>query len=274
MGYVSPRRRERFGQIFLPAVLSRASLASCHAELGTFPEGSALGDEGLRIAEAVAHPGSLAWAYYGIGLLSLRQGDLARALPPLERAADICQEADLPVFFLRVAAALGAAYTLAGRAADAVPLLTQAMEQPTAMEIVGHQALCSISLGEARLLAGSLEEAHAVAEGVLALARERQERSHQAYALHLLGDIAARRDPPEGEPAVAHYQQALTLAEKLGMRPLQAHCRRGLGTLYARCGQWEQARTELGAARDLYQAMDMTFWLPQVDAVLPQAEER
>ena len=124
------------------------------------------------------------------------------------------------------------------------------------------------------MLAGRLEEAHALAERTLAHAHEHQERGHQAYALRLLGDIAARRDPPEGEPAVAHYQQALTLADELGMRPLQAHCRRGLGTLYARLGQWEQARTELGAALDLYQAMAMTFWLPQVEAVLAQAKER
>jgi tetratricopeptide (TPR) repeat protein len=124
------------------------------------------------------------------------------------------------------------------------------------------------------MLAGRLEEAQALAERALALARAHQERGNHAYALRLLGDIAARRDPPEGEPAVAYYQQALTLADALGMRPLQAHCRRGLGTLYARRGQWEQARTELGAARDLYQAMDMTFWLPQVEAVLAQAEER
>ena len=130
----------------------------------------------------------------GLGLLSLRQGDLARALPPLERAVGICQDADLPVFFLKVAAALGAAYTLAGRVADAVPLLTQAMEQTIAMEMVGHQAFCRLSLGEAQLLAGRLEEAHALAERALALAREHQERGHQAYALRLLGDIAARRE--------------------------------------------------------------------------------
>jgi tetratricopeptide (TPR) repeat protein len=99
-------------------------------------------------------------------------------------------------------------------------------------------------------------------------ARAHQERSNQAYALRLLGDIAARRDPPEGEPAVAHYQQALTLADALGMRPLQAHCRRGLGTLYARLGQWAQARTELAMALEMYRAMDMTFWLPQAEAAL------
>ena len=178
------------------------------------------------------------------------------------------------LWFPWMAAALGAAYTLAGRVADAVPLLTQAMEQTIATEMVGFQALCRLSLGEAQLLAGHLEEAHALAEQALALAREHQERGHQAYALRLLGDIAARRDPPEGEPAEAHYHQALALADELGMRPLQAHCHRGLGTLYARRGQWEQARAELCAALDLYQAMDMTFWLPQVEAVLAQAEER
>ena len=39
-------------------------------------------------------------------------------------------------------------------------------------------------------------------------------------------------DPPEVEPAEAHYRQALALAEELGMRPLQAHCHLGLGRLY------------------------------------------
>jgi hypothetical protein len=62
-------------------VQARAWLAWCHAELGTFGEGSAFGDEGLRIAEAVAHPGSLMVASWGIGLLALRQGDLRRANP-------------------------------------------------------------------------------------------------------------------------------------------------------------------------------------------------
>ena len=93
---------------------------------------------------------------------------------------------------------------------------------------------------------------------------------NQAYALRLLGDIAARRDLPEVAQAAAHYQQALTLANYLGMRPLQAHCHRGLGTLYAAIGQREQARAALAAAITLYRTMDMTFWLPQAEAALAQ----
>jgi hypothetical protein len=54
------------------------------------------------------------------------------------------------------------------------------------------------------------------------------------------------------------------------MRPLQAHCHCGLGTLYAKTGQQEPARAELSAAMEMYRTMEMTFWLPQVEAVLAQ----
>jgi tetratricopeptide (TPR) repeat protein len=262
------RRRERFGFPTLPAVLSRAFLATCQAELGTFAEGRAIAEEGLRIAEAAAQPGSFMLALWGIGLLALRQGDLSRALPRLERAVGICHEADLPAYFPVMAAALGAAYTIAGRVADAMPLLTQAMEQTITKEMADDQALCSLSLGEVQLLAGRLEEAHALAEDALALAREHQEHGHQAHALRLLGDIAARCEPPQVAQAEAYYQQALALAEELGMRPLQAHCHLGLGTLYVKTGQREQARAALSTAVDLYRAMEMTFWLPQAEAAL------
>ena len=79
--------RERFGMTGLPAVLSRAWLARCLAELGAFPEGIAHGEEAVRIAEAVDHPNSLIHAYLGVGFLSLRtEGPLqghprARTLP-------------------------------------------------------------------------------------------------------------------------------------------------------------------------------------------------
>jgi len=64
------------------------------------------------------------------------------------------------------------------------------------------------------------------------------------------------------------------LADELGMRPLQAHCHRGLGTLYATIGQREQARAELSTAIEMYQSMEMTFWLPQAETTLAQMTER
>ena len=39
-------------------------------------------------------------------------------------------------------------------------------------------------------------------------------------------------------------------------------------------GQWEQARAELSIAIEMYQAMEMTFWLPETEAALAQVEGR
>jgi tetratricopeptide (TPR) repeat protein len=204
----------------------------------------------------------------GIGLLSLYQGDLSRALPLIERAVGICHEADIPFLFPRMAAALGAAYTLGRRVADAEPLLRRALEQTMATETIARQAFCHLDLGEAQMLVGRLEEAHVLAERALVIARGHQERGNQAYALCLIGDIAARREPLEVEQAEARFRQALALADELGMRPLLAHCHLGLGMLYAKSGRPEQARPELSAAIALYRAMEMTFWLPQAEAAL------
>jgi hypothetical protein len=90
--------------------------------------------------------------------------------------------------------------------------------------------------------------------------------------LYQLGAVHAHAVPPDAEQAEAYYQQALTLAEALGMHPLQAHCHRGLGTLYTKTGQRDQARTALSTAIALYRTMDMVFWLPQAEAALAQME--
>ena len=68
------------------------------------------------------------------------------------------------------------------------------------------------------------------------------------------------------EPAEDYYQQALTMASELGMRPLVAHCYLGLGKLYKRTGTREQAREHLTTATAMYREMDMTFWLERAEA--------
>jgi DNA-binding winged helix-turn-helix (wHTH) protein/class 3 adenylate cyclase/tetratricopeptide (TPR) repeat protein len=262
--------RECFDLPGLASVVSRSFLTFSLAECGTFAEGRAPAEEAMRIAEAAAHPYSRVQAYRAVGFRALRQGDVQQAIPVLERALDLTQGAHIRLLFPRVAALMGAAYTLAGRATDALPLLEQAVEQAVAMHYMLDHALRVAWLSEAYLLAGRLDEAYTQAQHALAFSRAQQERGHEAYALQLLGEFYARHDPPEVESAVTHYRQALTLAEALGMRPLQAHCHRSLGTLYSQRGWVKCAHAELTTAMHLYRAMDMPFWLPQTEAALAQ----
>ena len=59
-----------------------------------------------------------------------------------------------------------------------------------------------------------------------------------------------------------------TRAEELGMRPLAAHCHKGLGSLYQKTGREKEARAELNEAVEMYRAMEMTFWLDRASSAL------
>jgi class 3 adenylate cyclase len=106
-------------------------------------------------------------------------------------------------------------------------------------------------------------EGHALRACYVALAM-------QGSATHARPGAAPSRRPGR-TPAVV-LPQALALVEKLGMRPLVAHCHLGLGMLYSQIGRVQQACAELTTAIELYRAMDMTFWLPQAEAALAKAE--
>jgi hypothetical protein len=154
---------------------------------------------------------------------------------------------------------------------DALAVLGQ-VEETTHLLSTWVGWVASLACGEGYLRVGSMEEAYRLAQWVLTHAHDRKARGWEAQALWLLGEVARHRNPPDVALAEAHYRQALALAEELGMRPLQAHCLRGLGTLYMKTSQRELACTELSTAIEMYRAMEMTFWLPQTEAALAQVE--
>jgi len=267
-------RYERFGSIAPPAVISRYVAAGSLAALGDFAEGRGVAEEGVRLAEAVEQPFSIATSLWYAGLVYRRQGALHTAIPMLERSLALYQITNIPMFLPMTAAILSAAYALAGRAAEALPLLDEVLERVATGRLLLLHALVLTELSEALLLVGRVDEASMLAGRLLELSRTHTGSGYQAYACWLLGEVAMRREPPDIDQATAYYRQALALAEELGMRPLQAHCHLGLGTLYVKTGRRQQAHAELSAAIDLYRAMEMTFWLPQAEAGLAQVEER
>ena len=171
-----------------------------------------------------------------------------------------------------IVADLGYAYALQGRLAEGCALLEEGISESIRTGGLRGLAYRIAWLSEVCRLTGRAKAARQHARQALDLARQHKERADEALALYQLGVVQARTDPPDVAPAEAHYQQALALAEALGMRPLAAHCHRDLGMLYAAIGQRDQARTALSTALDVYRTMDMTFWLPQTEATLAQVE--
>jgi tetratricopeptide (TPR) repeat protein len=122
-------------------------------------------------------------------------------------------------------------------------------------------------------LAGRLDEALETTQETLALVRRRREPEIEARCLAVLGGIAARRVPADVDQAEMHYRAALDLAEPRELRPLVAHCHRGLGNALARAGQRERAATHLAHAVGLYRDMDMRFWLLSAERELASLQQ-
>jgi class 3 adenylate cyclase/tetratricopeptide (TPR) repeat protein len=258
----------------LQAVASRRWLIQTLADVGMFAEGLAIAEDTLRLAEADGHPYTLVLAYTGVGYLYLGKGEVHQAIPLLDRGLELCRVWSLEQLHGRVDGSLGYALTLSGRMPEALALLEQTGGQTPFASLAPRTALYASWVSEVYLRAGHLADAHTLAMQALALAREHQERGTEAWTLRLLGDIAMHHDPPQAELAENHYQLALTLADELGMHPLQAHCHLSLGTLYRQLGRVGYARVELSTAIELYRAMEMAFWLPQAEAALVQVQVR
>jgi class 3 adenylate cyclase/tetratricopeptide (TPR) repeat protein len=258
------RSRERFGQSGFPAVMARGHLTWVLGDRGEFPEGIAHGQEGIRLAEALDHPYSVAFVCWVLANLQIARGELSRAVGLIERGLALSREWNLTILSVQHTGSLGYVYALSGRVDEGIPLLEHALGAIETMGFGVHLPRFLVHLGEAYVLADRLEDALEVAGRALTLSREGGQRPYEAWALCLLGEVTARRDPPE--QADAHYRDALALAQGLGMRPLAAHCHAALGKLYWRTGKRDQARQHLTTATAMYREMDMRFWLEKAKA--------
>jgi tetratricopeptide (TPR) repeat protein len=244
------------------AARSRAHLADVLSQFGRFDEAIGHAETAVQIAEAADHPVTLYFTLVDLGRVHLRRGDLANGTRVLERCLDLCRTRQISVGIPLVAATLGAAYALAGRADEALPLVAGAVEEFCHRPRHVRPALILLCAGAACHSAGRIDEAAAHAREALELTRRLGARASEADALCLAGDVASTRGADE---ATGYYREALTLADTLGMRPLVAHCHLGLGKLCRRAGARKQAQEHAATATTMYREMGMRFWLEQAE---------
>jgi tetratricopeptide (TPR) repeat protein len=248
----------------------RGWLARTLGLLGRFGDATTHAEQALRLAEASDDIGGRVQAQTILGMVALGQGDLQRALGCLEHSVMLTRTWHIMDWGINAIRYLGAAYALAGRGTEAVPLVEEALEMARGVGAMSVLTDTLRVLAEVYLCVRRLPAASERAQQALEQARQYREHAQEAQTLYLLGELAMQREASRATQAYDWYSQALTRAEALGMRPLQAHCQHSLGTLYAMAGQWESARAALGTAVDLYCTMAMPFWLPQAEAALAQ----
>jgi predicted ATPase/class 3 adenylate cyclase len=241
--------------------------------LGAFAEGRRHAEEALRLAMIEGQGVIPIVVYACLGYLYLAQGDLEQAVRMFDQGLTLCRASGSRDWLRPIVAGLGYAYALQGNLAEGHALLEEGISESIRTGGLQGIAYRVAWLSDVCRLMGHDEKAWQHAHQALDLARQQKERANEALALYQLGVVYTHAAPPDAAQAEAHYQQALILAEALGMRPLVAHCHHGLGRLYHQLGHDAQARTTLSVAIDLYRAMNMIFWLPLAEALLIQVEK-
>src|SRR5262249_51970318 len=171
-------RYERFGAPGIQSAWAGGFLADALSQLGRFDEAIRHAEVAVQIAEAADHPYTL----YG-GLVWPRLAQLPRGARVLERSHDLCRTWQTVVGTPVVAAALGVAYALAGRADEALALVADAVEEARRRAAHANPRLILLWAGMTSLSAGRIDEAARYARETLALTRRLRARANEPPAL-------------------------------------------------------------------------------------------
>ena len=180
-----------------------------------------------------------------------------------ENALRELRSQELPIAWHLASAALGSAYNLEGRIADAIAVLEQGQVQVIDDALWGP--MNQAHLAQAYGLVGRMKEARNAAQDAIELAQRYDARGIEAWARQILGEIHLSSGCTATGDAQEQFQRALALADQLQMRPLVAHCHAGLGRLRGKTRQKAEARRELTHARDMYRNMEMTYYLQRAE---------
>ncbi|MBI3108230.1 MAG: tetratricopeptide repeat protein, partial [Candidatus Rokubacteria bacterium] len=130
---------------------------------------------------------------------------------------------------MRALEATASAYSLTSRHQEAIAAARECVELQEKAAALVERGDHVRHVAEAHLHAGELDLAESSAHEAIAFARRLHERHSEAGALWILGEVSRQRGDRDG--AARHHEQALGIAEELGMRPLAGRCRESLAAL-------------------------------------------
>jgi class 3 adenylate cyclase/tetratricopeptide (TPR) repeat protein len=249
-------------------VTIRSLQAETYASLGDFERALAAGRDALGMAERIGHLPSQGLAYAHLGYVSVQRGDVDAGMSLLRRGLALGE--DNGFIHATLASGFFLAHALAvvfGRHEEALPRLERALKAVKPgypMEVLWSKY--GGLTASVYVASGRFAEAHAEIDRALSLVARRGALGHRAYLLCLQARLIA--DAGSGSPrdAVRRWEEAMTLATELGMRPLVAHCHADLAHHYRRAKQHKAADTHLATAIAMYRQMQMRFWRDRAEA--------
>jgi tetratricopeptide (TPR) repeat protein len=206
---------------------------------GHSPEAFTIHGSAQRAARDIGDQAAEAAALNSLGVLELRQSHYQQALDHLERALELCRQAQDLAGQARTLANLGFTDFARGRGQGAIDYLTESLDIWRGLGNRAGEARALGYLGSFRLLRGEYAQAESDLGRALVLGRELGDRSCEALVLGNLADIDRRQG--RYDRAIKRGEQALMLFREIGDQVSESEALAMVGLVRLRQGDDQRA---------------------------------
>jgi predicted ATPase len=209
--------------------------------LGYPDQALAMSYEARRLADAVAHPDTIAFAQGYQCELHVYRGEAEMLERLAEQQAILCNKYGLATFSAAAEFYRGNALALQGRYAEAISLIERclAAQGGAGFEMMRPSSLAR--LGAVCLQANRLEEcSNALGEG-LAIAKKHEELFHWAELERLNGELILKQDGAQSAKARDRFERAIELSREQRAKSLELRATMSLARLLAAQGRRDEA---------------------------------
>jgi predicted ATPase len=227
-----------------------AIIALTHWLLGEVGRAQERMEEAIARAAESAHEPTLANTYFLNALLEMLRGDAAAARSAAETVLELGRKLELALMVAEGAVCLAWARVRLGDRNSGTTELRQAI---AAYSGQGNRAYMPLFQGELAALEAEregAEEALALIDESLALARETGEHSSDAFLHRLRGEILLERDPVNTATAEEALLAAIAIAQQQKARSFELRAALSLAKLYQSTNRAVDAHAVLGSALD------------------------
>jgi predicted ATPase len=216
-------------------------------QLGYPEQAQRVSQETLKLARAINHPFSLAYAQHHTSWLYHQLGLPTEIKAASEEGIQTATEQGFAMFHATATLYKAAAVLLEGRPNEALPLLTRGLEAYRATGAGLALPYYLSILGDAYIQAGRPDDARDVLDEGLAIAERSDELCQKAELHRLKGELALRTGSQNGD-AEDQLRQAIGTARHQRSKAWELRATTSLARLFQQQGRRDEARQMLSDA--------------------------
>ena len=263
----SQRQADFFGRPYNVYAFLLAQHATCSSRMGNHEEGQVFFERGLDFALKIKDLFALSMLELHHGWDFGLKGDAKKAMEHLQNCIGYCEEGQI-VSLVNVAwLGLGWAHWLLGELKTARKYMEKGLKIQIDAGVPYDLGLFYAAAGMVDLDCGDLKKAQYRAEEAVKISQKNHQHG-EGFAWMLLGKTLAKADPPQTDKAEEAILKGIKIYEESKIKTYSVLGYFFLGEMYANTAQKNKAVETLKTAENLFQKMEMDYWLAKTHKVL------